>query len=378
MVTPDKIRPDLVDLAGDDLSIRGVTRTFPGSGRVLDGVDLTVPAGTSLALLGPSGCGKTTLLRIIAGLMDPDTGSVVIGEQVLTDGRAVVPTDKRRVGMVFQNWALFSHLDVARNVGFGLPRGQRKASQRIDEVLSMVDMAEFADRSTETLSGGQQQRVALARALAPQPRVLLLDEPFSNLDATLRSSLRREVRTLLTELGVTSIFVTHDQEEAFILGDQLGVMNAGRIVQVGPPVEIYERPADRWVASFVGEANFIGGVAGDDGSARTDLGVLTVDRVRTEPGPVEILIRPEQLHLHPVAGVRTGGVEHRSEAHGGPLSVPSMAVASVEYLGHSTRIELEDRGQRLVAREAGRPRFAVGEVVGVTVADGPLRAFELL
>lgn len=364
-------------ISGDgDLSIRGVSKTFPGSGTVLDRIDLTVPAGSSLALLGPSGCGKTTLLRIVAGLMEPDAGSVSVGERILTDGRTIVPADKRRVGMVFQNWALFSHLDVARNVGFGLARGERKKSERIDEVLDMVDMTEFAGRSTESLSGGQQQRVALARALAPRPGVLLLDEPFSNLDATLRTVLRREVRTLLTELGVTSIFVTHDQEEAFILGDRLGIMNAGSIVQVGTPVQIYERPVDRWVASFVGEANFVRARATGDGSAITDLGPVRLTGAQERSGPIDVLVRPEQLCLHHTAPDAPHDPHNViDDSTGGSSGAVSMTVTSVEYLGHSTRISLDHDGDRLVARESGRPRFKSGDEAVVTLGDEPLCAF---
>lgn len=364
-----------------DLSIRGVSKTFPGSGKVLDGVDLTVPAGTSLALLGPSGCGKTTLLRIIAGLLEPDSGSITLGDRVLTDGRTIVPAEKRRVGMVFQNWALFTHLDVARNVGFGLPRDQRRASDRIDEVLGLVAMTEFADRSTETLSGGQQQRVALARALAPRPEVLLLDEPFSNLDASMRTSLRREVRSLLTELGVTSIFVTHDQEEAFILGDRLAVMDAGSVVQTGTPVEIYERPATRWLASFVGEANFVRGTATGTGSATTSLGEVGLSpSVGWAAGDrIDLLIRPERIVLTAV-GVEDGSDGPASDGSmgastSGVVGDANATVTSVEYLGNSTRFGVQLRGDDLVVREQGTPRFVTGDRVGVSLADGGFPSF---
>lgn len=351
--------------AGGELAVRGVTKTFTDDGRVLRGVDLTVPAGTSLALLGPSGCGKTTLLRVIAGLVVPDEGSVVLDGRVLTDAQTMVPPEKRRVGMVFQNWALFSHLDVARNVGFGLPRAERRTSDRIDEVLAMVDMTEFADRPTDTLSGGQQQRVALARALAPRPEVLLLDEPFSNLDATMRTALRREVRDLLAEVGVTSIFVTHDQEEAFILGDRLAIMDRGSIVQVGEPVEIYERPADRWVASFVGEANFIAGTLTADDRADTMLGSVQVvlagdaDAGTTEGAPVDVLVRPEDILLESVD----------------PGSATTADVVSIEYLGQSTRIGLDGPAGSMVVRETSRPRFTTGERVSVRLVDCPYRVF---
>src|SRR5690606_27384273 len=243
----------------DGVEVVGVTKSFDGGPPVLRGVDVSIEAGRTLALLGPSGCGKTTLLRIIAGLEVPDRGIVRVGGKEVTGPKGVVPPEKRRIGMVFQDWALFPHPSVARNVGFGLPRAERRSSPRIDEALEMVGLAGMGDRMPSTLSGGQQQRVALARAIAPRPRVLLLDEPFSNLDATLRVTIRTEIHQLLVELGITTIFVTHDQDEAFILGDRVAVLSEGEVVQSGSPEEVYLRPRTRWLADFVGEANFIPG-----------------------------------------------------------------------------------------------------------------------
>ena len=215
-----------------------------GGPPVLTDLSLEIAPGELVALLGPSGCGKTTLLRSIAGLERPTHGTISVGGRVVTDNENFVPPERRRIGMVFQDGALFPHLDVQRNVAYGLPRDQRR-NGRVDEALAMVGLADVADRMPGTLSGGQQQRVALARALAPRPGVLLLDEPFSNLDATLRLQVRAEMHRLLVDLGITTIFVTHDQEEAFVLGDRVAVLHDGHLVQVGTPDDLYRRPADR-------------------------------------------------------------------------------------------------------------------------------------
>lgn len=276
---------------------------------VLRDVSLTIGAGEIFSLLGPSGCGKTTLLRILAGLESPDHGTVTIGDQVVASDGVFVAPEKRGVGLVFQDWALFPHMSVAKNVGYGL---QGESTSRIDETLDMVGLNGFGDRSPDTLSGGQKQRVALARALAPRPSVLLLDEPFSNLDTTLRVAIRTEVHALLHELGITSVFVTHDQDEAFVVGDQVAVMHQGRIEQVATPHDLYRQPASPWVASFVGDVNLIPGVASGT-SATTGFG--TVPLLTAATGDVQVAVRPEQLHA----------------AHGGP-----HRVTLVEYYGHDT------------------------------------------
>ncbi|MDQ3346072.1 MAG: ABC transporter ATP-binding protein, partial [Chloroflexota bacterium] len=223
----------------------------------VDGVDLDVRRGEFLSVLGPSGCGKTTLLRLVAGFERPDSGGIEIGGRVVAGPRRHLPPEQRHIGMVFQESALFPHLDVAGNIGFGLPRRDRES--RIAELVALVGMAGLQRRMPHELSGGQQQRVALARALAPHPALILLDEPFSSLDATLRSQLRVDVREILRSAGATTLFVTHDQGEALEISDRVAVMRAGRIEQVSTPAELYLRPVNRFVAGFVGEANLLPG-----------------------------------------------------------------------------------------------------------------------
>ncbi len=330
--------------------MRGVRKSF-GGGDVLRGADLDVPAGSLVALLGPSGCGKTTLLRTIAGLERPDAGTITLGGRTVAGAGAFIPPERRRIGMVFQDWALFPHLTVARNVGFGLDRSERRTG-RIEEALALVELAGLAERLPATLSGGQQQRVALARALATRPAALLLDEPFSNLDATLRVTIRAEVQRLLRDLSVTTVFVTHDQEEAFLLGDEVAVMLDGRIVQQGTPAAIYERPATREVAGFVGDANFLSGVASGD-EAETAVGPIPL--VGRCNGAVDVIIRPEQLTV--VDGDRA-------------------SVTSVEYYGHDavSHIDFGD-GTRLRVRVMAAPHHRPGDRVDVEYAGEPAVAF---
>jgi len=272
-----------------------VSKSF-GQHRAVDALSLTVGAGELLAVLGPSGCGKTTLLRLIAGFERPDSGRIEIGGETVADGRVFVPPERRRVGMVFQDYALFPHLTVAGNVAFGLarvPRRERRAKVR--SVLELVGLQHRADSYPHELSGGERQRVALARALAPDPAVVLLDEPFSNLDETLRADLRREVEVILREAEATAILVTHDQEEALSLADRVAVMRAGRLVQIGTPEEVYARPASRWAAQFVGDVNVVPAVA-DGQLAHTEIGSFDL-ACRCGEGPVHVAVRPEQLEI---------------------------------------------------------------------------------
>jgi len=290
-------------------------------------VNLEIERGELVAVLGPSGCGKTTLLRLIAGFEYPDAGCVVVGEDVVAGPGRMVPPEKRRIGMVFQDYALFPHLSVEANVAFGLaarPRHERDALTR--RTLELVGLQHKSGRHPHELSGGERQRVALARALAPEPALVLLDEPFSSLDATLRAGLRREVELILRDAEATALLVTHDQEEALSLADRLAVMREGRIVQVGAPVEVYGRPATRWAAQFVGEVNVLAGVAHGSG-VETELGVF--DLRAPASGAVHVAIRPEQLEL--------------SARHDG-----NAEVIAREFRGHDVLYRLRHEGGRTV------------------------------
>lgn len=332
-----------------DLRIEGLSHTY-GNELVLRDVDLSIASGECLTLLGPSGCGKTTLLRSIAGLERPMKGTVSIGDRCVSGDKAWIPPEKRRVGMVFQEWALFPHMSVADNVGYGLARQGRNGPQVL-EALDMVGLADLGERMPHTLSGGQQQRVALARALAPRPQLLLLDEPFSNLDSSLRVEVRTEVHRLLHELEITSVFVTHDQEEAFVLGDRVAVMNEGQVRQVDSPQGIYHVPADRWVAEFVGSVSVLDGVA-VDGRVDTIIGPVPVDPALS--GPVEVVLRPEHMELVP-----------------GDLA----RVDLVEFYGHDGMVFVDIADERLQIRTGPRVLVERGEQVGVAFTGGHATAF---
>lgn len=331
------------------VTARGLSKRF-GNVAALDAASLEVSEGERLALLGPSGCGKTTLLRILCGLDVPDAGEVAVAGEILAGPGVFVAPERRRVGLVFQDWALFPHLTVRKNVAFGLSKEDISAG-RIEEALEMVGLAYLADRYPNELSGGQAQRVALARALAPRPRVLLFDEPFSNLDTELRIKVRTEVAALMTEVGMTSIFVTHDQEEAFVLGDRVAVMREGRIVQSGPPSEVYEFPVTPWVARFVGETNLFEGV-GSGAVVTTPVGRLRLTEDRW--GPCCVVVRPEHLLI----GNGQDGV-----------------VRSVEFYGHDTSYEVSLNGMRVKVRGMAAPRFSPGDRVSVSHSGPQVVAF---
>ncbi|MGH8058459.1 MAG: ABC transporter ATP-binding protein, partial [Candidatus Entotheonellia bacterium] len=282
------------------LHLEGLTKRYaPRDPLALDNLSLAVEKGEILALLGPSGCGKTTTLRLIAGFERPDAGTIEIGGRVMADSRTFVPPEQRGVGMVFQEYTLFPHLTVEANVAFGLRRlGYPGRARRVQEMLETVALTSLARRYPHELSGGQQQRAALARALAPHPSILLLDEPFSNLDATLRAHMLHEVYTILRELGTTAIFVTHDQEEAFMVADRVGILNRGQLEQLGRPEEIYHRPATRFVARFVGKANFLPGRVTDKG-IETEIGIFPNPSNLPQDATADVAIRPNQLELIP-------------------------------------------------------------------------------
>ncbi|MEL6892537.1 MAG: ABC transporter ATP-binding protein, partial [Actinomycetota bacterium] len=369
------------------VTIDDVTVGYQTPDGVVDAVidaSIRIPAGSTTVLLGPSGCGKTSLLRAIAGLERPRTGVVTIGgttvsavahpSRPMPDHRppqrnAWVKPERRSVGMVFQDGALFPHLTVADNIAFGL-RDRRAARGRVDELLELVDLAGLGDRLPDTLSGGQQQRVALARSLAPNPSVLLLDEPFSALDAGLRVQVRSEVARILRDVGVTSIFVTHDQDEAFVLGDAVAVMRDGRIEQYGTPDELYRTPVNRWVAEFVGEANLLAGPVTPNGDAalvQTVIGPVPLarsdDADDTSDGPnaaspdatVTVVVRPEQVAIGSTAD-----------------DAPTAEIVAVEYYGHDVRYELLlADGATIAARTTPHVLLDVGELVGVSYEGAP-------
>ena len=281
-----------VSTASPAVRVENARKTY-GATVALDRVDLAVERGSFFTLLGPSGCGKTTLLRLIAGFETPTEGRVLIGGADVT----ALPPFRRPVNTVFQSYALFPHLSVERNVAFGLEmQGRKDAKARAREMLDLVRLADFADRRPAQLSGGQQQRVALARALAPAPEVLLLDEPLSALDLKLRREMQRELKRLQHETGITFVFVTHDQEEALTMSDRIAVMSGGRVLQTGTPREVYDAPASRFVAGFIGETNVIEGRV-EGGRAHLPGGSLPLPGA--PEGPATFAVRPERVALAP-------------------------------------------------------------------------------
>ncbi len=326
------------------IRLTDVTKRFDDVVAV-DAATLAVDRGEILALLGPSGCGNTTLLRTIAGFEQPERGAVELGGRVVSDASRWVPPEHRRVGMVFQDYALFPHLTVAQNVGYGLARRERRS--RVPGLLATVGLSGLAARYPHQLSGGQQQRVALARALAPAPDIVLLDEPWSSVDPQLRQELRDEVTAILRPLGVTVVLVTHDREEAFSLADRIALMRDGRIVQTGSPEGLYRRPATRWAAEFVGPANVLHGST-DHGRVHTVLG--TVPAARVDGEPVGVVVRPELLSLA------------RDPAGAGH-------VVGREFRGHDVVYRLRVEDVELVAQRPSTESVEVGERVRVTVLD---------
>jgi iron(III) transport system ATP-binding protein len=340
------------------LSVAGLHRSFPGT-PVLRGIDLDVKSGSLTAILGASGSGKTTLLRVITGFEAADQGSVTVNDTVVDDGRRRVRPEHRRIGLVPQDGALFPHLTVRANVAFPLPRRDRRGP-RPDEMLELVGLSGLAARYPHQLSGGQQQRVALARALASQPSLILLDEPFSSLDAGLRASVRSEVLAVLRAAGTTTVLVTHDQDEALSAADHVAVLHDGRIIQADAPRQLYQCPADPQIAAFVGTANLLEGTW-DGTRVTTALGRhgILAGQQAPQPGQVTVLIRPEQICL----------------AQPGTDTVPARVTAT-HYYGHDALVAVrpDTPGSGAGNGDGGELRVRVGsdppepgEFVGLTV-----------
>jgi iron(III) transport system ATP-binding protein len=336
--------------------LEGLSKSF-GPTVAVDGVTCEAPGGKLTFLLGPSGCGKTTVLRMVAGLLEPTGGAVRFGDRDVT----ALPAERRGCGMVFQGYALWPHMTVAENVAFGLesrkvPRDEVR--RRTGEALEMVRMAPYAARRPAELSGGQQQRVALARAVVYRPEVLLLDEPLSNLDARLRAEMRREIRRVVDEARLTAIHVTHDQHESLSMADRIIVMREGRIEQVGGPRELYERPASRFVAEFMGETNVLAGTAtGDALTVRTAAGPLASTGAggRAAGSAIAVIVRPEALRVH--------------ADHDVPPGAPALRgiVAESSYLGATSTCRIDCGGIQVTALELDPPRpHAPGERVALT------------
>jgi putative spermidine/putrescine transport system ATP-binding protein len=333
------------------LELHGLEKRF-GATRAVQALSLSVEKGELIGLLGPSGCGKTTTLRMIGGLMPATEGRILVAGRDVT----ALPPHKRDMGIVFQNYALFPHMDVAGNLGFGLEMRKVSAAerdQRVRRALAMVRLESFAARKPRELSGGQQQRVALARALVIEPSILLLDEPLSNLDANLREEMRNEIRDIQQRLGITAVFVTHDQSEALAICDRIAVMRLGVLEQLGTPFEIYERPANEFVAGFVGRVNRAAGVRARDGSLRLGDAVVQGSG-HAGAGPVTIMIRPHRIRL--------GGAAPEGE---GWNSVTGT-VTRRTFVGDLLSIEVQVGPAALLVEQhsfAGAPGPAPGEAV---------------
>ena len=333
-----------------------------GRTQVLTGVSISIEPGEFFALLGPSGSGKSTLLRLLAGFLQPQSGAIRVGGEDVTR----VPPWRRDIGMVFQNYALWPHMTVRKNVAFGLEERKLprvEIDRRVAAALDLVGLGDYGERRPGQLSGGQQQRVALARTIAVEPKVLLLDEPLSNLDAKLRIHMRAELLALQRKLGITTIFVTHDQEEALSISDRVAVLDQGVIQQVGTPLDLYDTPANRFIATFVGTINLIAGTlerSGDGALFRSDsLGTIALGRIAAPAGPAEILIRPHAMLLAATgSAVGTG----RSWLDG--------TVMEREFLGEFVRYRVKAGGAELTVDQPhymGEPGFAPGSIVKVGI-----------
>ncbi|MEE1758792.1 ABC transporter ATP-binding protein [Streptomyces sp. SP18BB07] len=314
----------------NELRVEGLYKSYGHEAPVLRGLDLTVPGGALAAVLGPSGCGKTTLLRVVAGFLHADAGTVALGGRTVVGPGVQLPPERRHIGIVPQEGALFPHLSVARNVAFGLTgRDRSERNRRTEEMLDLVGLSEHGHRMPHELSGGQQQRIALARALAPRPALVLLDEPFNALDSALRAGVRADVRAALRATGATALLVTHDQQEALSTADLVAVVRQGRIAQCATPQDLYRRPADPWVAGFVGDAVLVPGTVVDGGSvASTPLGTVALAAPADGRRTGTVVLRPEQLRL----------------ADTGAAGTVRATVTDVCFYGHDAKVAVAVEG----------------------------------
>jgi iron(III) transport system ATP-binding protein len=339
--------------------ISGLTKRYGDVGAV-EGLSLDVASGELVALLGPSGCGKTTTLRLVAGFLKPEGGEIWVGDRCVSSAASVVPPERRRMAMIFQSYALWPHMTVAQNVGYGLrlksgvTREDRDA--RVREMLRVVQLAGYEGRYPGELSGGQQQRVAVARALVVEPEILLLDEPLSNLDANLREEMRFEIRRLHESFGITTLYVTHDQAEAMVISDRIAVIQSGRVAQVGTAEDLFRRPRTRFVAEFIGRTNVVDGVAaGADTVMRGHLSLRVAARDLTPGKPVALSIRPHDI----VLGSGAMATDNRLEG----------TVTRATYLGDGVDYEVAITGSDVVLRVATAPvnRHPTGSPVTVSI-----------
>jgi iron(III) transport system ATP-binding protein len=336
------------------LRVNSLSKRFePGSARVVDNVSFCVAPNEIFAILGPSGCGKTTTLRMMAGFERVDSGSVELRNRVIECQHTSVPAEKRGIGFVFQEYALFPHLNLRDNVGFGLASMKKSERvERIDAMLQITGLNSYADRKPHELSGGQQQRVALARALAPMPEIIFLDEPFSNLDAVMRMTTRQEVRNILKKAGTSAVLVTHDQEEALSFADRIAVMNEGRVEQIGSPEEVYYSPRTEFVALFLGRTNVLHARASGM-EAITDLGDLMINRPAR--GEIKLSIRPEHLTLERATERNCNGL--------------CGTVLSREFKGHDITYKVKVRNGECLVHTDNRMPFTPGDSVVVTALE---------
>ncbi|MGH1372570.1 MAG: ABC transporter ATP-binding protein [Cellvibrionaceae bacterium] len=341
------------------LNLNAITCAYAGN-TVVENLSLSINKGDVCCLLGPSGCGKTTVLRAIAGFHRISHGNIVLQDSVISSEKKSTPPEKRHIGMVFQDYALFPHLSVCDNVTYGLHHLSAVEKERVcDEMLALVKLANMGNRFPHELSGGQQQRVALARALAPKPSVLLMDEPFSSLDVDLRRSLAIEVREILKSRDITAIMVTHDQEEAFAFADKIAVMNEGTIQQWASPFDLYHEPRTRFVANFVGQGAFLPGHAIDSTSVATEIGMISGNRCYDwlPDSPVEVLLRPDDV-IHNENSIKTGEVVSRV------------------FTGTSTLYTLKlPTGSHVISAFPSHHDYQVGDRVGIDIEADHLIAF---